>query len=297
MSDHTHDTDETDQGPRRRVETFDVSGPVSARITTRSGDVQSTSGDESTVRVTLRASGVTAAHLLKESEVRYDDATHTLYVVTAGSMTTARTAGPFGLGFGRRRSVLGAALRDVDVDVVLPRQSNLEVKTKSGDCQVRGETGDVDVSTASGDVVIDDAVTASVRSASGDVTIERGRTSVTATTASGDVVVRQAEGKTKVQSASGDVHTLSTGEVTDLSTASGDIVLEATRTGRVGVRSASGDVQVAVHSGLEIDVVARSVSGHLSSAIPLSHDSHGGGSETLGLSVATVSGDVRIVRA
>jgi DUF4097 and DUF4098 domain-containing protein YvlB len=90
---------------------------------------------------------------------------------------------------------------------------------------------------------------------------------------------------------------MSSGDVTDVSTASGDIVVAATRPGRVSARTASGDVHVAVKEGLDIDVVARSVSGHLSSDIPLSVGAGEDGGTALGVSVATVSGDVRIVRA
>ena len=171
------------------------------------------------------------------------------------------------------------------------------MNTKSGDCQLRDETGSVDVSTVSGDVVIDDADAVTARSASGDVHVMRARTSLSASTASGDVVVNECGGKTKVQSASGDVHSMSSGEVTDVSTASGDIVVSATRPGRVSARSASGDVHVGVKEGLDIDVVARSVSGHLSSDIPLSAGAGEDGGSALGVTVATVSGDVRIVRA
>lgn len=297
MTDHTTITGDrdTDHKARQREENFDVSGPIALRIKSSSGDVHATAGEDTHVSVTLRATGASAEQLLKDTEVRFDEATRTLTIVTAGALPDAW--GMNSLGMGLRRTLLGGSMRDVDVFVVAPRQSSFDVNTRSGDCEFRGETGDVDVSSASGDVVVDDADSIKVRSASGDVSVGCARTSVSASTASGDVVIGECEGKTKIESASGDVHAKSSGEVTDVSTASGDIVVAATRTGRVGVRTASGDVRVAVKEGLDIDVVARSVSGHLTSDIPLSGGSGDDAANALGVTIATVSGDVRIVRA
>jgi|GEM_PF-2003707 len=299
-NDTTSDTGGTaGAGPNERRETFPVTGAVSAHLTTRSGDINVTHGDDANVVVRLHATGGAAAQLLKDSEISYDERTKTLTVVSAGASGDARTGSSFGLGFGRRRSLLGGVMHDVDVVVIVPRSSDLEVKTKSGDCAVRGESGKVDVATASGDVDIEDAMSLSVRTASGDIMIGRGRADVLATSASGDVIVKEAPGTTKVQSASGDVRLLSSGGETSIATASGDVILDATGPGKVNVRSASGDVEVAVQTGLEIDVVARSVSGTLTSAIPLdgSTGAGAGAGEPLNLSVATVSGDVRIARA
>jgi hypothetical protein len=289
-------SDEAGPGPHERRDTFPVSGPITARITTRSGDVVATQGDASTLTVLLRASGGASSRLLENSEVRFDEPTRTLYVVSAGASVDARVGSPFGLGFGRRRSLLGAAMRDVDVMISLPRSSNVEVKTTSGDCTIVGESGDVNVSSVSGDVRVDDAVTVKARTASGDISIGRGRTKVSAASASGDVIVQEAAGKSKVESASGDVRAQSTGE-TSVATASGDVSVDAAGPGHVSVRSASGDVHVAVRSGLDVDVVAHSVSGSLSSAIPLSNDGAGESGELVSVNVATVSGDVKILRA
>jgi hypothetical protein len=288
---------ESERARHERHESFPVTGPVSAKVSTRSGDIVVTHDEVPTMTVTLRATGGAAAHLLESSEIRYDEASRTLEVISAGASVDARVGSPFGIGLGRRRSLLGAAMRDVDVDVVLPRASSVDARSKSGDVSISGESGEVEVSTASGDVVVDDGLTVKVRTASGDVAIGRGRSEVVASTASGDVVITQAPGKTKVQSASGDVRVLSSGEVTHVATASGDVTLDATGPGGVNVRSASGDVQVVVRPGLEIDVVAHSVSGHLSSAIPLDGSPGDGADEPLSLSVATVSGDVTIRRA
>ncbi len=299
MTNHTSPTaapNEVGANPNERRETFHAPGSINAHITTRSGDVVATHSDEPTVSVTLRASGGAASELLAKSEIRFDETSRTLYVVSAAANVEGRAGTPFGLGFARRRSLLGSAMRDVDVFVVLPRSSNVEVKTASGDCTIIGESADVNASSMSGDVRVDDAVTIKVRTASGDISVGRGRSKVSVASASGDVVVEEAAGSTKVESASGDVRAHSSGE-TSVATASGDVTVEAAGPGRLSVRSASGDVKVAVRAGLGVDVVAHSVSGSLSSAIPLTNEADGEAGEEVNVNVATVSGDVKILRA
>ncbi|MDE3065492.1 MAG: DUF4097 family beta strand repeat protein, partial [Acidobacteriota bacterium] len=258
MGSDTINTSSTAAEPRERRETFEVGGPVSAFVTTRSADVVILQGDGATLAVRLRAPGGAEA-LLKECEVRYDDASRTLHVVSAAASKGGR---------GLRRSLFGSS-RDVDVEITLPAGSNVEATTASGDCDLRADLSAAHVTTASGDAVITEARDAEVRSASGDVRVSRCHATLSVRTASGDVSVGEAATTSKVESASGDVSLASTGEATEVSTASGDVHVAATRAGRLGVRSASGDVRISVASGLEIDVVAHSVSGDLSSSIPL----------------------------
>lgn len=294
----SHDTDFHHlpaAGAGERRESFTAHGPVTAIVATRSGDIVVTPSGGDAITVRLRATGSSASSLLEQCEVRFDEATATLHVV---SPAASLDGSPFSLTRGLRRSLFGAGVRDVDVEVGVPSGSAVEVRSASGDCVVRGEFGATQATTASGDVAVGDGTTVEVRSASGDVRVDRARESLTVRTASGDVSVGEAGAASKVESASGDVSVRATGEVTEVSTASGDVSISATKGGRLSARSASGDVRISVGPGLEIDVVANSVSGDLSSAIPLSADAAGrtGSGDTLQLKVNTVSGDVTIGR-
>jgi Toastrack DUF4097 len=296
MTRHTSLSDSaTSTAARERNEKFTVDGSIAAHIATRSGDVTVSAGDAATVTVRLRVSPGAPASLLDDSEIRYDESTRTLDVVSAAVSQYGRHGSAFGLGL--RRSLFGG-LHDVDVEVTIPASSAIEVKTGSGDCQLTGQFAEVSASCASGDVAIDDATAVEVRSASGDVRVNRARQDLTVRTASGDISVGQGASTSKLESASGDVVVLSTGHSTDAATASGDIAVTATTPGRLRARTASGDVRVTVRAGLDIDVDANSVSGDLTSSIPLDSapSRSTSTSEALSVSVATVSGDVKVVR-
>ena len=53
---------------------------------------------------------------------------------------------------------------------------------------------------------------------------------------------------------------------------SGDVRIDSTREGNVTVQSVSGDIEVGVEAGTNLDVDAGSVSGDLSSEVPLGSD-------------------------
>ncbi|HEV2426796.1 MAG TPA: DUF4097 family beta strand repeat-containing protein, partial [Acidimicrobiales bacterium] len=268
MSKSSH-TDEG--GPRERRVTLSATGPVAARVATRSGDitVSATSGTE--VVVTLRIDHGAPESLLKDTQVEFDESHQTLRVTTPAASGT----GGFPLR-ALKHGLFSTGTRDVDVSLSLPEGSDVEADTTSGDCVIRGVVRDVTLHTVSGDAVVDDAAEVDSHTASGDLVVGRVRAAFKARSASGDVVVREGASQTKVESASGDVRLSVPGGSTEVSTASGDVQVNAAGAGTVVARSASGDVRVAVTPGLEIDVEARSVSGDLTSAFDLDRDGDGG---------------------
>lgn len=101
-------------------------------------------------------------------------------------------------------------------------------------------------------------------------------------TASGDLEVGDVGGELTVHSASGDVTAGRVAGAVEATTASGDVRLEAVG-GRLDVRTASGDVRVRRYEGSEVRV--RSVSGDLNLGLPAGLE--------VELSGSTLSGAVR----
>jgi hypothetical protein len=153
----------------------------------------------------------------------------------------------------------------------VPHGSATTLVTASADMQVAGDLlvrGEVERN-------------ATLKTVSGDVRIDKVGGDVRATSVSGDIRIDAVHGTLQIKSVSGDMR---------IGSVHGH---EAT------LQSVSGDIQLGVASGRNVDVDAGSVSGDLSSDVPLGNDPseihHDG--PTLVVRGKTVSGDFRLVRA
>src|SRR5207248_1400697 len=136
------------------------------------------------------------------------------------------------------------------------RPHRARLTTASADLQRRGRLESRETKTAAGDLAL-----------SGEV--ER---DATVKTVSGDVRIERVGGDLKLTSVSGDATVRSIGGSVEAKTVSGDVRLESVREGRVTLQSVSGDIEVGVETGTNLDVDAGSVSGDLSSEVPLGSD-------------------------
>jgi DUF4097 and DUF4098 domain-containing protein YvlB len=248
-----------------------ASGTVHANVTSQSGDIIVHSSTGSKLEVTLRASA-SSAHLLDLAEIHFDESTNTLDVHTRNAEGSRQKVG--------RGSWFSFGDSDLDVDLVIPVDSTLNVKTVSGDTALDGDLDDVHVSSVSGDVRVH-----------GDVNVADIKTT------SGDVDARRVRDFLRCRTASGDVSCESTAHTTDISSASGDIRLVAEQPGDLTVKAVSGDVIVRVARGLVVDINGNTVSGDMGTNIDLDGADDGEGSGELAIKVTTVSGDVRIDKA
>lgn len=186
----------------------------------------------------------------------------------------------------RQRSGFWAGDTGLDVEVVVPPGSRLEVRVGSADVtvdgrvgtsQLRSGSGSVTVATAvgallvetgSGDVTVQHALEGlRVKSGSGDVRVERCEDSVAVSTGSGDVSVREALGATAVKTGSGALHVVEAHDDVSMSTASGDLVVETLHRGRLTAKGASGDVEVGVAGGVPVWTDVTTLTGHVSSRL------------------------------
>jgi len=261
-----------------RTEAHATTGPIRAKIFTRSGDVvvRSEAGDR--LEVTLSCSSAKFASLLDDAVISFNQQRNELEIHTQSDNRGTRPHGP---AIKMKRTWFDFGGADLDVYVVVPTDSHLEIATVSGDTALQGSLGDVRVTSVSGDVVAGDSCHAlEVRTASGDVRTGRVRDTLSC------------------RSASGDVECLGSGAKTEIISASGDVVVTAQQPGKLVVKAVSGDVRVRVARGLAVDVNGNTVSGDLGTNIDL--DSSGDasdGEEVISIKVSTVSGDIRIDKA
>ena len=171
----------------------------------------------------------------------------------------------------------------ITVRAQVPHGSDAVLATASADMKVRGRLQSLEAKSASGDLVVRGEVErdAIIKSVSGDVALDAVGGDLRFTTVSGDVVAgsvgRSVEGKT----------------------VSGDARISSTREGKVTLQSVSGDLEVGVAAGTSLDVDAGSVSGDLSSEVPLGSEpgAADGDGPMLVVRGKTVSGDFKVFRA
>jgi hypothetical protein len=185
---------------------------------------------------------------------------------------------------------------DFFLRVRCPEGSSLHARSKSADVETNGRLAQARVETASGDVSIDRCEGASVKSASGGVTVREAAGDLTVGTASGDVEVGRA-GRLVANLVSGDVHVREVAGPVTANSVSGDVRVDAVTAGDVSVQAVSGDVQIGVRRGSLVYVDASSLSGDTRSELELGDLPSAEDGPRIDLRLKTVSGDISVVRA
>jgi hypothetical protein len=248
---------------------FHTPEPVELEVKVPVGDVEveTIDGDESLV--TLEGSEKVLEHFIVEQHGRR------IVVEMKGKKSLGITIQIGDLTWGS-----GGRLK---VRVRVPHGSRAELATAAADMKLRGRLQSLESKSASGDLAVIGEIErdATVKTVSGDVRLDRVGGNLRFTTVSGDVLVR------------------SVGRSVEGKAVSGDVRLESTREGNVAVQSVSGDIEVGVEPGTNLDVDAGSVSGDLDSEVPLGseRDDGDGSGPTLVVRGKTVSGDFRVFRA
>ena len=287
-----------------RTHRFDTPGPVDLEISIESGRVQVDTWDGAETLVELESSD---GAMLEEVTVLCEPR-------GAGHRVVVKSP-QIGVTSLRRVFARGS----LDVHVRAPEQALAEVATSDGEVRLDGNYREVQVATASGDAEIGHVSgRATVNTASGDVSVESVGGRAIIRTASADVRCGRLDGGADVKTASGDVQIDSVTDRVDVSsgsgdieigesdscklrTASGDLRVGGIREGQADLKTASGDIDIAVISGAMVVVDAESVSGDLSSEIELSNSEPDGmvggeGDREIELILRTVNGDIQVRR-
>jgi DUF4097 and DUF4098 domain-containing protein YvlB len=186
---------------------------------------------------------------------------------------------------------------DLDVQVGLPTDSNLAVKTGSADIEIEGQVGASRLKTGSGDVSCDTfSGPAMIDTGSGDVEVSEGHAELNVSTGSGDVEVGTANARTVVKTGSGDLHVVTANADVSLSTGSGDLSIGTARRGKVSAKGASSDIHIGIPSGTPVWADINTVTGRVRSNIE-SVGAPQDGQDHIELQARTVSGDITLAQA
>jgi DUF4097 and DUF4098 domain-containing protein YvlB len=245
--------------------TFHTPEPVELQVQIPVGDieVETIDGDTATIEITG------TDKLVEQVEV--EQRGRTLSVDFRGKHHgIVVSIGGFNLGGGELR-----------VRARVPHGSDADFKTAAADMQVHGHVHRLETKSASGDLAVMGVVDENAR----------------VKTVSGDVFLASVGEDLTVQSVSGDLRAESVGGDVEVKTVSGDVRVNAQR-GKTTVQSVSGDIEIGVAAGTNLDVDAGSVSGDLTSEVPLGSDATAvGDGPMLVVRGKTVSGDFKVFRA
>ena len=246
---------------------FDTPGPVELKVTIPAGEisVQTVDGDESVVTIDGSPKLVeqTTVEQRGDAIVVEFHGKHAGISIAIGNLS-------FGGG-------------QLEVRATVPHSSRARLNSASADMTLDGKLASLDLKSVSGDV----RGSAEIE---GDATVK---------SVSGDVRLASIGGDLRVQSVSGDTTVRSIGGSVEAKSVSGDVRVESVRSGHTNATSISGDIEIGIASGSNVDVDANSVSGELSSEVALASDpgaaSFGDG-PTVVVRGKTVSGDFRVFR-
>lgn len=278
------------------IRTFPASEPLAVSIELGSGDITVHAADVAEVVVTLSPANPgdpDAVELIGRSRVDLRG-------------TSLRVDVPRVTGFRR--------LPDVVVAVTVPTASSVSAKAGAADMRLEGTFGGTNLKTGSGDVWVDACGdvragtgsgdvrlglvdTASVKTASGSVSVERSRGDVKLGTASGDIHIAELGGDARLTTASGAVEVgASAGEVA-AKTASGNVSVLRASGGEVRATTATGNVDVGVAGGAAALLDCSSVTGAVRSELEPSEEPTDDSTGRLVIRARTVSGSITIRRA
>ncbi len=213
----------------------------------------------------------------------------------------------------RARGIFGD--QKLEMDIVVPTDSAITVKSGSADVRVTGQvaaakvksgsgdvslerlTGPGSIDTGSGDVSLTEAVgELRVRSGSGDFSADRLHASTSVSTGSGDIRVEHAEGPVVVKTGSGDLEIDHAADDVSMTTGSGDTVIRTATRGRITSKGASGDVRIGVPAGTPVWTDITTVSGTVRSGLEGVGEPEPG-ADYVEVRATTVSGDVQLLPA
>jgi hypothetical protein len=247
---------------------FHTPQPVELEVNVPAGDVEveTVDGDESVVTVTG------SEKLVEETRVE---------LVGNRLVVELRRKGAFGIMISIGDFSIGGL--HLNVRARVPHASLATLQTAAADMTLRGRFASLETKSAAGDLTVDGEI-------EGDAHVK---------TVSGDVRLRSVGGELTVQTVSGDVGASSVQNGVFAKSVSGDVRVDSVHEGKVSAQSVSGDIEIGVAAGTNLDVDAGSVSGDLASEVPLADDPHAlvGDGPTLVVRGKTVSGDFRVFRA
>lgn len=216
---------------------FTVSTRATVHVNTNDGSVRVTAGDAKQVQIHVDYRGYEEGKTLHIESHQSGDVVE----------FTARAANAWGPSFG---------LRDLHIEVRLPKDSDLKVETGDGEIHASGLSGNVDLGTGDGSMTVS-AMSGVLRFHTGDGAIDGNDLDGQCDAVSGDGSIKLSGRFDLLKTRSGD----------------GKIVINAAHGSKMdsgwSVQSGDGEIEVAVPGDLRANVDASTGDGHITTDIPI----------------------------
>jgi DUF4097 and DUF4098 domain-containing protein YvlB len=181
-----------------------------------------------------------------------------------------------------------------DVFLEVPPGASATLRTASADVSAQVALDKVEVKTASGDVDLDEAAKVVIKTASGDTAVEEVTEALRFTSASGGLQAERVTGSIVASTASGDIAVEEAEATTEVNTVSGDVRLHRFLGRHLVVKSMSGSIDVGIPSGTKVDLDASLMSGRL--LLPPAAEATTVVDRHISVKVKSVSGNLTIER-
>ncbi len=278
--------------------TFDTPEPISATVELVLGDVRISATDRGDTVVTVEPGDASNDEDRKAAEltrVEYANAQLLVKAPKLRSWLPRRTGG------------------SINVTIELPAGSHLHGTAGMADFHCDGALGECRVKTGLGDIRLDRTQALTIKSATGDISVDHAAGHADITVGSGDVRVRELDRTAVIKNSNGDTWIGVAGGDLRVNAANGDIAVDLARA-TVGAKSANGDVrlgevvrgsvvlethlgdlEVGIREGIAAWLDVRSTAGKVHNALDAA-DAPESSTDTVEVRARTTVGDVVIRR-
>jgi putative adhesin len=280
------------------MSTVETPGPISATIEVVLGDVRISAGERADTTVTVEPNDASNAEDRKAAEqtrVQYADGRLLVKAPRLRSYLPRRTGGSIGvtIELPAGSSVHGTgSLADFDCDGSLG-----ECRIKTGLGRIRLDRAQaVTLKSGTGDISVDHvAGHADIRAGSGEVRVRELETTAVIKNSNGDTWVGDAGGDLRVNAANGSIAVDLARATVGAKSANGDVRLGEVVRGAVVLETHLGDLEVGIREGTAAWLDVRASAGNVHNALSAA-DEPGDAAETVEVRARTAVGDVVIRR-
>jgi DUF4097 and DUF4098 domain-containing protein YvlB len=272
---------------------YTVTGRANVRIDTNDGSVSVTTGDTKTVQFHVEYQGY---EIDKNLHIESSQTGDTVEL-------TARTASHWGFSW-------GGYGRKLHIDVLMPREADLDAHTGDGSVEANSINGRVSVYTGDGSVRANTLTgTIDLHTNDGSITVDTLKGNIRLHTGDGSIEARELDGT--LDADSGDGHVRVAGRFDGLNIRSGDgsvdtRVLPGSKiTSGWNIRTGDGSVDLALPGDIQANIDASTGDGHISVGLPVTvegtfsnsqlHGKMNGGGQSL--TIHTGDGSIRLSKA